>query len=105
MSSDDIDDVYRLGAQFHTHRGKRLSVYLRIDEERLYQEARHGGHQHSVTEWLVYMRDYIEEALHTMSRHADPVASTRAMHNVRKATALGVACMEQHGAPSRWGDK
>jgi len=85
----------------------RKEVYAAIDSERAYQDRRWNtgttttGGQHSVTEFLVFMRDYIEEALHTVSRNAEPGASEKALENVRKVTAMGVACMEQHAAPHR----
>jgi hypothetical protein len=85
----------------------RQEVYTAIDGEREYQEKRWNpsttstGGQHSVTEFLVYMRDYVEEALHHLSRNADPEASQCALGSVRKITTLGVACMEQNGAPRR----
>jgi len=85
----------------------RSEVYEAIDGEREYQERRWNpdttstGGAHSVTEFLVYMQDYVNEALHHVSRNADPEASLVALNVVRKVAALGVACMEQHGAPRR----
>lgn len=89
------------------NKATRHAVYEVLDSERSYQEHRwgdeHRRNPHSVTEFLVYMRDYVEEALHFLSREADPEASERALHWVRKVAALGVSCMEQHGAPFREG--
>lgn len=85
----------------------RDEVYDVIDSERDYQDRKWNCEttptcgKHSVTEFLVYMRDYCEEALHHISRNADPDATTSALENVRKITALGVSCMEQNGAPHR----
>lgn len=85
----------------------RKDVYAAIDTERDYQDRKWNpgttstGGQHSVTEFLVYMRDYVDEALHHVSRNPDPGASAVALDGIRKVTALGVACMEQHGAPRR----
>jgi hypothetical protein len=31
----------------------------------------------------------------------DPAVAEQALHAVRRITAMGVACMEQHGAPAR----
>jgi hypothetical protein len=76
----------------------RQEVYKAIDTERDYQERRWDGHKHTITEWMVYMRDYLEEALHHVSRSSNEL---QALEGVRKATALGVACMEQLGAPER----
>lgn len=85
----------------------RAVVYDAIDGEREYQEKRWNPNttescgQHSVTEFLVYMRDYVEEALHHVSRNADPEANEFALNSVRKVAALGVACMEQNGVRRR----
>jgi hypothetical protein len=82
---------------------KRSIVYEAIDGERDYQDERWGGSGthgvHSVTEFLTYIQDYTNEALHIESREED--ANQKALHIVRKIAALGVACMEQHGAPNR----
>ena len=88
----------------------RQEVYAAIDGERAYQATRWntsttatGGKHEDVTSWLVFMRDYVEEALHFLSRNGEPGATRFALHNVRKVTALGVACMETLGAPRREG--
>jgi hypothetical protein len=56
---------------------------------------------HSVTEFLVFMDDYLREAKTMVSRNGEPGASEAALHIVRKITALGVSCMMQNGAPHR----
>lgn len=86
-------------------RMNRSAVYRVIDGERKYQDQKWGGpthdQQHSIPEWLIYMRDYIEEAMHACSRLPDEEAMPLALDNIRKVTAMGVACMEIHGAPER----
>lgn len=57
--------------------------------------------KHSVTEFLVFMDDYLREAKTMVSRNGEPGASEAALHIVRKITALGVSCMMQNGAPHR----
>jgi hypothetical protein len=85
----------------------REEVYKLIDTERLYQDTRWNitttptGGLHSPTEWLVYIQDYLTEAMHSTSRSADPEAKNRVLDGVRKIAAMCVICMEQHGAPSR----
>ena len=86
----------------------RITVYNLIDGEREYQDARwkesispFGVRQHSATEWLVYMQDYLTEAMHTASRETDSHCNPRIMASIRKITAMGVAAMEQLGAPRR----
>ena len=48
-------------------------------------------------EFLVYIRDYVEEALHVASRDGDPVVRVKTAHSLRKIAALAVAAMEQNG--------
>lgn len=85
----------------------REVVFDVISQERDYQDARWDENStdteglHSVTEWLVFMQDYLNEAMHQVSRNGDPEASRLALHTIRKITAMGVACMEQRGALRR----
>lgn len=81
------------------------NVFEVVKKERAYQKALWGpteeGGEHSIAEFLVYIRDYTEEALHIQSRIAAPKCTEQSLHIVRKITALAFACMEQHGAPER----
>lgn len=84
----------------------RADVYAAVDGERDYQirrwaESSCKGTEHSVTEFLVFMQTYVNEALAALSHEPEPEASAKALHAVRKVTALGVATMERHGAPQR----
>jgi len=79
----------------------RAQVYAALDSERDYQQLRWPEHFHSITEYLTYMRDYIEEALHIESRQDFKTADPMALEIVRKVATLGVACMQEHGAPLR----
>lgn len=81
----------------------RKEVYAVVDGERAYQQDRWGAHgqEHSPLEFLAYMRDYTEEAMHLCSRGSDEDVAYTVLSIVRKVTALGVACMERHGAPPR----
>ena len=87
----------------------RQLVYDAIDSERAYQATRWNAKttttsgQHTVDEFVLYMIDYIEEARKQLSRNASPLAQQLALDTVRKVTAMGVACMEQNGAPQREG--
>ena len=89
----------------------REEVYKVIDSERDYQEFRWSPSTtesqglHSNVEFLVYIRDYVEEALHFCSRNGDPQANTFAKRNLRKIAALAVAAMEQNGAVERLENK
>lgn len=85
----------------------RQEVYAAIDSERAYQqkwatESTSKG-LHSFSEWFAYMDDYIAEAKHILAREARQIAYPKVEHIMRKVTAMGVAAMEQHGAPRREG--
>jgi len=86
---------------------KRKNVYKLIDEERAYQDTRWNpdttetGGKHSPAEWLVYIQSYLTEAIEMASRLPDPLSSRMVLHNIRKITAMGVACMEQNKTESR----
>jgi hypothetical protein len=84
----------------------RSEVYKAIDTERDYQDAKWGPTEsaglHSITEFLVFIRDYTEEALHIESRESMRTADPKALEIMRKVAGLAVACMEQHGAPERY---
>lgn len=91
-------------------RGKKLSreqVYVAVDGEREYQEARWNpettpsGGRHELGAYLIFIDDYLREAKTQLSRGADPKATQDCLNTLRKITALGVACMEEHGAPAR----
>lgn len=87
--------------------GRRDAVYNLIDGERDYQEKRWGeGHIHEVSAYLAFMKSYVDRAIDEAT-HADRddelglIDYAQALDTVRKITALGVACMENHGAPAR----
>jgi len=92
----------------------RVEVYASLDSEREYQEqcaVRAGTvpgtvRPHSVEEFALYMEDYLHELRHQLSRNWTPdrKPTTQMLDTLRKVTALGVACMEQHGAPHRCRD-
>jgi hypothetical protein len=81
---------------------KREEVYKLIDGERDYQESRWNadstetaGNHSRPEEWLVYMQDYLTEAMHIATRTEEPNSTILVMENIRKITAMGVAAMEQ----------
>ena len=85
----------------------RAEVYAAIDSERNYQDMRirrdEGATSHSVTEYATFMRDYAEQATHAASHTWGPLCDAAILEEMRKVVALGVACMEEHGAPHREG--
>lgn len=87
----------------------RSDVYAALDSERDYQDSRWNAEtttsegKHSLEEWIVYMENYLAEAKQILSRLSTQIAHPQALGIIRKVTAMGVACMEQHGAPQRAG--
>lgn len=87
----------------------REEVYAALDSERAYQLFRAfqigdtKEHFHSLEEWTVYIQNYIDELTTSLSRvwRLNSVATTNELDILRKITAMGVAAMEQHGAPRR----
>lgn len=83
----------------------RRDVYKALDSERAYQNEKWGDRSHSVTEYILYMEHYLEEA----RKHASTKDQSIHIHHndtldfIRKVTALGVVAMEQNGAPHREG--
>lgn len=87
-----------------------IDVCAAIASERAYQEMRkvrdgstsvNNGHEHEA--YLVYMQTYLDEARKVASHTWGPNAAIATMDVLRKVVALGVACMEEHGAPQRQG--
>lgn len=85
----------------------REEVYQAIDSERDYQDGRWNETTttseglHTPAEWLVYIQDYLREAFTQASRFGNPESNDMVMNTIRKITAMGVAAMEQNGAPHR----
>lgn len=90
----------------------REAAYVAIDSERDYQDSRWGDtlsggrpavHNEpgfrTLDEWVLYLDMYVAKAKQA-ALGADPAPILDA---VRKVAALGVVCMEQHGAPHREG--
>lgn len=85
----------------------RQEVFALIEGERAYQETRWNEKttpsegNHSPQEWLSYIRDYTEEALHIGARESDATSRQKQMNIMRKIATLAVAAMENNGAPAR----
>lgn len=80
---------------------QRAEIYAAIDGERDYQDKKWPAHYHSNVEFLVYIRDYVDEALHLASRNDDSVTISACTNGLRKIAALAVAAMEQNGVLPR----
>lgn len=85
----------------------REEVYQAIDGERDYQSkvwnstTTETGGIHNNTEFLVYIKDYVNEALHHISRNPEPAAGIFVQNSLRKIAALSVAALEQNGVRPR----
>ena len=94
-------------ARESTRHASRQDVYAAIDSERDYQDKRWNAATttskglHSQTEWIAYMEDYLREAKHLLARTPKQDARDGVNHIMRKVLAMGVCCMEEHGAPNR----
>ena len=87
---------------------ERNEVFALLNGERAYQDIRwandqaeRGTHIHNPTEWLVYIQDYLQEALHIASREDDQIAHPKIMEIIRKIGGMSVAAMEQNGCEPR----
>jgi hypothetical protein len=91
-------------------------VFAAISSERHYQDKKWGRTQSSqrhavpagspmtrtLDEYALYILEYAEQLRHLAGTSDNPYPKLDA---VRKVTALGVACMEEHGAPLREGEE
>jgi hypothetical protein len=94
-------------------KGVRADVYKAIDGEREYQqkwEDAESKGKHETGAFILFMEHYLKEARRlesTLENGGNGVVSLvggrqeGSLDFVRKVTALGVACMEQNGAPER----
>jgi len=85
----------------------REDVYKSIDSERTYQDIRWNGDTtitdgiHPLSEWFMFIEDYVDEAKHILSREAEQTAYPKVAHIMRKVAGMAVCAMEQNGAPKR----
>lgn len=85
----------------------QTDVFQAIKDERAYQAKRWGLRlvdgtflevKHSVGEWLVFMHNHLQEAMHKITR--EPTAEG-ALASLQQVTALGIAALEEHGVATR----
>ncbi|MFA6904421.1 MAG: hypothetical protein WC236_15205 [Gallionellaceae bacterium] len=80
---------------------QRTRVYESIDSERTHQDRKWGTveqHPHEVGGWLTLMRKLLTDAEAAWSSSN---GDYKALQELRKVLAVGVACAEQHGLPGR----
>lgn len=78
-------------------------VVKAIQTERAYQDQRWTNPQSSVAEYILYMQHHLNKAADAISSSEAVEVHNSVMSQLRKVTALGVACGEQHGMPMRRG--
>ncbi len=79
----------------------RDKVYLAIDSEREFQDRKWGTisqHPHEVGGWITLMRKLLNDAEQAWSSSS---GDHRALQEIRKVVAVGVACCEQHSVTTR----
>lgn len=77
----------------------RFEVYEAINTERAYQDKKWGAAGvSSIDEFSLYIAGYTADLVKETSHN---LTGTEALNIIRKIAALGVACMEHHGAPKR----
>jgi len=79
----------------------REQVYVTIDSEREFQDRKWGNigqHPHEVGGWITIMRKLLNDAEQAWASSA---GDYQALEEIRKVVAVGVACCEQFGVPSR----
>lgn len=82
---------------------KRKEVYNLIEEERRYQDTKWAegrplsDAETPVAAWIIYMERHIAQARAGIYF----LNEISALEEIRKVTALGVACMEHNDTPPR----
>jgi len=56
---------------------------------------------HDILSWIGMMEVYLNDAKHELTHFGGQIGRIDGLHELRKAVALGVACLEQHGCPER----
>lgn len=80
-------------------KASRDQVYIAINTERAYQEHKWGDQAGgTIDEFSLYISGYVADLVRETSHN---FTGEEALNIIRKITALGVACMERHGAPHR----
>ena len=89
------------GCSSTTKKTPRGEVYAALNAERAYQQRKWGESPNQVSAFILYMEHNLAEARKLASTTSEETNKKAILDCVRKVTALGVACMEQHGAPKR----
>ncbi len=78
----------------------RAEAMTIVDGELNHAYAKNGPEMHSPIEWVLFMRQYLDEAAE-WGTHWTPQSHNQMMALVRKVGCCAVAAIEQNGAPAR----
>lgn len=73
-------------------------IYKVIETEREYQEAKWGPRKHEIPTWLLILRKELDEAEEAWLKKG----VLDSIIELGQVLAVGVACMEEHGAMDRF---
>ena len=74
-------------------------VLRSIVSERTYQNYKWPGHKHTVGEWLLIMEKCLSDGKRLyVTAHGNEL---KALNEIRQVIAVGIAALQQHGAPIR----
>lgn len=82
---------------------ERNKVFQILSQERAYQNEKWEQPESSVPEYLHYISNYLRKAVDTLSTDECVGVCDTVLSQIRKITALGLACAEEHGVPARQG--
>lgn len=74
-------------------------VYAVITEERVYQDKKWGIRSHEIPTWFLILRKELDEAEEAWLKKGD----RESIIELSQVVAVGVACMQEHGAINRYG--
>jgi len=78
--------------------GPRIEAVCAVIDERNYQDEKHGPigtHGHTIGEWILIMEAELAEAKQALIKGGKGRDSV--LHELVQVTAVGLACLEQHG--------
>ena len=67
-----------------------------VRDERAHQHERFPSHAHDVRGWITILQDILGKA-----EACTQAPNNSALHEIRQLVAVGVGCLEEHGAPLR----
>lgn len=75
-----------------------IRIIQAIDAEREYANGKYSSRPRPVSEHLLLIEQYLKDAKSAWARYS---GDDRALHELRKAGALLLQCLSEHGCPRR----